>query len=245
MPQWFGVRVEPTTAEKAQKTIEHFLSSDSGHQVVTLNPEMLLAARKNKEFAQTLQQADLITYDGFGLVLMGGGEVKERLTGNDVLEMLFLLAQKNGSRILLLGGEGDQAIRAAEKVHSRFSNLVIKGNPGGQIVKEADGWRMDNDVMEEVRSFAPSILAVALGHEKQEMWIRDHLHHLPSVRVAVGIGGALAFLADDIRRAPSIMRKLGFEWLWRLVCEPRRIGRIFRAVVTFPILALSDKMKQL
>ena len=94
-------------------------------------------------------------------------------------------------------------------------------------------------MLERIRAFRPDILAVGFGHGKQEKWIADHLTTLP-VHIAMGVGGSFAFLSGRIPRAPKWMRLIGLEWVWRLVREPSRIGRIFRATVVFPVLAVWD-----
>ena len=97
--------------------------------------------------------------------------------------------------------------------------------------------------MEKIREEAPDILLIALGHGKQEKWIAAHLPELPSVKVAMGVGGAFDFIAGRVLRAPRILRRLGLEWLWRLILQPSRLPRIWRAVIKFPILVLRAKLQ--
>jgi N-acetylglucosaminyldiphosphoundecaprenol N-acetyl-beta-D-mannosaminyltransferase len=93
-------------------------------------------------------------------------------------------------------------------------------------------------------AYAPELLLVAFGHPKQEMWIARHLPDLPSVKVAVGIGGTLDYWSGAKKRAPQFLRSLGLEWFWRLMQEPKRWRRIFDAVVVFPSLVLWDKIRK-
>ena len=81
----------------------------------------------------------------------------------------------------------------------------------------------------------PDILFVAFGHGKQEKWINEYLRDLPSVKIAMGVGGAFDYLSGQTSRAPLWMRKIGLEWLYRLIREPKRLKRIWRAVIIFPI----------
>jgi len=84
---------------------------------------------------------------------------------------------------------------------------------------------------------------VALGAPRQEKWIAENLAKVPSVKVAIGVGGAFDFLSGKIRRAPVFMQKMGLEWFWRLMQEPKRLPRIFNAVIVFLWLVLREKIK--
>jgi len=86
-----------------------------------------------------------------------------------------------------------------------------------------------------------AILFVALGAPKQEKWIVENLKLMPSVKLVMGVGGAFDFMAGRARRAPKFLRAIGLEWLWRLFCQPRRIIRIFKAVVVFPWLVIRNR----
>ena len=91
----------------------------------------------------------------------------------------------------------------------------------------------DENLLKKINEKNPDIIFVALGGLKQEKWIDVNLKNLPSVKLAMGIGGAFDFISGKIKRAPLVMRKLGLEWLFRLFLEPRRIKRIFNATVRF------------
>jgi len=88
------------------------------------------------------------------------------------------------------------------------------------------------------------ILFVAFGAPKQEMWIARNLAHLKHIKVVMGVGGAFDFISGTIKRAPYWMRRIGVEWLYRLIKQPSRIGRIFNATIKFPIVFLGSKFKK-
>jgi len=99
----------------------------------------------------------------------------------------------------------------------------------------------EDEMIDAVLSAAPTIVLVGLGAPKQERWIARHADAFPSVRVMIGVGGAFDMWAGSRRRAPRAFRRLGLEWLWRLTLEPRRLPRIIRATVVFPVLAVFDR----
>jgi len=101
---------------------------------------------------------------------------------------------------------------------------------------------MDADqIIQAVNTSGAKLLLVAYGAPKQDLWIAKHLSKMPTVRVAIGVGGTFDFLSGTIKRAPRWLRSLGLEWLWRLILQPWRIKRIWTAVVIFPMLVLMSK----
>jgi N-acetylglucosaminyldiphosphoundecaprenol N-acetyl-beta-D-mannosaminyltransferase len=111
------------------------------------------------------------------------------------------------------------------------------------IVQKGDHLTLRPKVVFQPRvgSFRPAILFVALRAPKQEKWIAQNLAKIPSVKLAMGVGGAFNFISGRVKRAPRFLRLIGLEWLWRLICQPWRIKRIFKAVVVFPWLVVSSK----
>jgi len=140
-------------------------------------------------------------------------------------------------------------------VKEKFPNLKIVGaDDGGKINANGAGDR-DEETIKLINEANPDILFVAFGHGsnadwisgqgKQEKWIKMNLKKMPSVKIAMGVGGAFDFLSGKVIRAPKILRELNLEWLWRLVSEPRRFKRIFNAVIVFPYLVLQFRIKRL
>lgn len=239
-----GVKIGDEPLSRLRLLLEQFLRNDHGSQIVTVNPEMLLEAYRNDEFRQLLNKAAYTTADGIGIRYFSFGKVKNRITGNDLIKELVKLSLSHSRTICLLGGAGANAEKAASKLQLAFPQLSIHGESGGKIHYGED-WEMDAELLHRIRSLRPAILLVGLGHGKQEFWIRDHLQKLPSVRIAVGVGGSIDFLAGSVKRAPRLMQRMGLEWLYRVIQEPRRIGRIGNAVIVFPILVIFDKLKRL
>ncbi len=245
----FNIPIMNLTIPEVEARLRDFLMADGGRQVVTINPEFLVAARKDPEFTSILTGADLQTIDGFGLKLVGdlSGETCTRITGTDLLHSLSAIASEQNKRIMFLGGKNpDVGQRAADKIRMKYPQANIVTIYGGLIRKNSQSeWEMPSDLLDQIRAQAPDILFVALGQKKQEKWIHDHLSQLPSVKIAVGIGGVLDVLAGEIRESPAWMRRVGMEWLWRLIQEPRRFKRIVTAVIVFPVLCIYDRMKKI
>ncbi len=156
----------------------------------------------------------------------------ERVTGVDTMTDLCLALTKEHP-VFLLG--------AAPGIADKAAAVLKAKNPGLNVAGTYAGSPADSDAPEILRKIAVSgaqILFVAYGAPKQDVWIDRHLKELPSVKIAMGVGGRFDFIAGAQVRAPTAFRSLGLEWLWRVVREPKRIGRILTAVVVFPWMVL-------
>jgi N-acetylglucosaminyldiphosphoundecaprenol N-acetyl-beta-D-mannosaminyltransferase len=103
--------------------------------------------------------------------------------------------------------------------------------------------KLESDVVDRTNSFAPHLLFVAFGNPKQEIWIHKNLSKL-NIGSAMAVGGTLCYIAGLVALPPKWMESLGLEWLWRLIHEPKRIKRIWNAVVVFPIKVFQSKLSQ-
>lgn len=227
-----GVNVDSVTFEQALARVEFFLRSGRQHYIVTPNPEFILHAQKDKVFKSILNSADLSLLDGFGLYLAAPPfALKRRICGVDFMEALCQYAATERKKVFLLGAENGAAKKTVKSLTLKFPDLI------------AESRERHEDCEEVILRFQPEMLFVALGHPKQEKWIYENLRRFPSVKVAMGVGGSFDFLSGNVKRAPRLIRKLGLEWLWRLIIEPKRAKRIFNAVIVFPWLVIVSKIR--
>jgi N-acetylglucosaminyldiphosphoundecaprenol N-acetyl-beta-D-mannosaminyltransferase len=185
--------------------------------VVTLNPEILMRARREPDFHALLESAALVVPDGIGLVRAlrrRGHRRAVRVGGADLLEAYLPHARRLGYRVALVGAREGIAQRAARVLEHAF--------PGVDVV--ADGGDPTTATARRVGELAPHLVAAAYGAGRQERFLRDHLVTMRG-HVGVGVGGTLDFLAGSARRAPGPVRRAGLEWLWRLALEPSRWRR--------------------
>lgn len=185
--------------------------------VVTLNPEMVMRARRQPDFKAILETAGMLVPDGVGIVRAlrrRGFSGAMRVGGADLLEAYMPRAVKRGDRIALVGGVEDVAPRAAAALRQRF--------PGVDVV--SDGGDPTPATAARVALASPDLVCAAYGAGAQERFLRDHLETI-GARAGIGVGGTLDYLAGRLRRAPRAIRSAGFEWLWRLALEPSRWRR--------------------
>ncbi|HNV96990.1 MAG TPA: WecB/TagA/CpsF family glycosyltransferase [bacterium] len=230
------VNIDNIDYEKTISQIEKFITDDKQHYIVTPNPEIILKASCDSEFRAILNNADLSLPDGFGVILASiflGNPIYKRVTGSDLSNKLFELADKKQYKIFLLGGMGDSAEIAKTKLELKYKNIEIVGATSGfENIKDISAQENEN-IINIINNSGAQILFVGYGAPFQEKWIFDNLSKMPRVKVALGIGGVIDFVSGYAVRAPKLIRKIGMEWFWRLITEPRRIDRIFNAVVIF------------
>ncbi|MEN9558507.1 MAG: hypothetical protein RL141_876 [Candidatus Parcubacteria bacterium] len=211
--------------------------------IVTANPEILLAAKRDPAYAAALQKADLRVADGIGLVLIARlfGHTLHRVTGVDLAEAIIRDAAAQEEKIALIGGGEGTAEHALTALTQRHPNLHGIALHGGNITNDGVGDTANDEAMHRLILEAPDVILVAFGHPKQERWIANNLPNLPSVKTIIGIGGAIDYWAGNLPRAPRWMQSLGLEWLFRLFHEPTRWKRIWHAVVVFPLMTFLRK----
>ncbi|MBI5222422.1 MAG: WecB/TagA/CpsF family glycosyltransferase [Candidatus Magasanikbacteria bacterium] len=233
------IRVNEVDRIGALEKVAGFLSGNGQYKIFTPNPEMLVDARNDEYFRDVLNSGDLNICDGVGLVLATRGKLK-KIAGVDFMLDICGLAQEKNKSVYLLGSGDESVIKlAAEALKKKFSGLKICGFNKGLKIEKSEYQKIDydetgnEDLLYDIIMKAPDILFVGFGHGKQEKWIYENSAQLPSVKVAMGVGGAFDFLAGKAKRAPKFVRMLGLEWLWRLILEPWRIKRIFKATIVF------------
>ncbi len=231
-----SVRIDDLTPQEAVARCQGFILDGGAHQVVTVNPEFVVAAQDDAAFAGVLANASLAVPDGAGLLLAArwlGCPLRGRVTGVELSRRLAGLAACNGYRLFLLGAAPGVAQKAAGRLAADYPGLIVAGVFAGSP-DPAD----EAAIIATIRAAAPHVLLVAYGAPAQDKWIARNLSRL-GVPVCVGVGGVLDYLAGEAPYAPAWLRRLGLEWLYRLVRQPWRWRRIWRAVAVFPWLVLT------
>lgn len=218
-----GVPVHALSMEETLACAEAWLSAgQSAHLIVTLNPEMLMRARDDAVFWTLLQHTALNVPDGIGLVWAArrrGVPVPERVPGVELFEALCARAAQRGWRPFLLGAAPGVAERAAAVLEARYPGLQVAGCYAGSPAPEEE-----DAIVERVRATGADMLFVAYGAPAEELWLGRNLART-GARLGVGVGGAFDFIAGVTRRAPLWVRRVGLEWLHRLLLQPWRWRR--------------------
>lgn len=238
-----SVRIDALRYEEVLSFIKDAIENSRKVQIATVNNEFIVEAQKNKKFALVLDSCSLCLPDSAGIVWAINKIYKEKILktpGADLFNKICSLAKNKDFGIFLLGGRKGVGEISKAKLTKEYVGLNIVGSIDGIIV---DPSNCQENIINTINESRAEIVFVALGAPKQELWISNNLSRL-NPHVFIGIGGTLDFISGKIKRAPSWARKLNLEWLFRLIQEPKRFGRIVRAVIVFPYLILRSKSKR-
>ncbi|MFN3359944.1 MAG: WecB/TagA/CpsF family glycosyltransferase [Pseudanabaenaceae cyanobacterium] len=210
-------------------------SLGSGH-IVTLNAEMVMAARRHPRLRTVIQGAELVVPDGAGVVLYGRwrGHKIDRCPGIDLAARLLESAREKGQKVFFLGAKPDVIPRTVAHWQQQLPSLQIVGWHHGYFDAPAEG-----EILQTLHQTQPHLILVALGVPKQEIWIAEHRSLCPHA-LWMGVGGSFDIWAGVKKRAPQWLGRMHLEWLYRLLQEPSRWRRM-AVLPQFLWLALWDR----
>lgn len=254
--------IDAFTRKEVLDNIRLFLSSSQGHRIVTLNSEMAVKSEADEEFRDVINSADLSVPDGMGILcaasflkrkrnrffsdcvsmlltpfyaILSPGKITEvlpeKISGIDLIHAICASDFSKGKKIYLVGARSGVAKKAGAVLKEKYPQIEIVGAEEG-ISKNFSG-EENEKLVGRINSQAPDIIFVALGAPRQEKWISENLKKLPSVRLAMGVGGSFDVISGNIRRAPGFFQAHNLEWFWRLLLEPKRLRRIYNASFKF------------
>jgi N-acetylglucosaminyldiphosphoundecaprenol N-acetyl-beta-D-mannosaminyltransferase len=254
-----GVLVDNVTKAGFLVFVEKILKSDKTAYVVTPYSEFVVAAQHDKTFMTALNHADMVLADGIGIVWAGyylySGKyhdkkgltaklwsllgiwfdkknlyeiLPEKVSGSDVFLDVVEIVVKRKKRIFLLGGKEGVSFLTKRVLEQKFPKISIVGRFTGKVTKNNN-----SEIVNLINESKAEVVLLGLSYPLQEIWMYENRDKFPNVRLMMGLGGTFDFLTGKRKRAPKAMRWLGLEWLWRLLIEPMRIKRIYKATVEF------------
>lgn len=233
------VPVDNLRTGEAMEIITTFLRQEKARQaraVFFANVHSIQLAKKKHKFLDSLNRADLVLPDGSGLKLAGrlfGRPIRENLNGTDFTPKLLRKAEQEGWSVYLFGSGPDVVRQCCAVLKREYPRLEIAGCAAGFLTAD-----QEQKMIEEIRKKRPHLLLVGLGSPRQEEWIMQYGPQLP-VCVCMGVGGLFDFIAGKFRRAPLWMRRLGIEWIFRFLQDPKRKwDRVFVEIPEFLITVL-------
>ncbi|MFA5188328.1 MAG: WecB/TagA/CpsF family glycosyltransferase [Patescibacteria group bacterium] len=233
-----GSKINDISLNEAIGEIANFLLTGKKSYLVTPNPEICLVGYKDKQFRRIIQNSFISIPDGFGLKLgarIFGQKLFNITTGADLCWEVLKLAEHKNYSILFFEGRPQIGDRALNVISQKYPNLKIKFLDPGKVDKQGN---FENpNLIKQINEFHPDIILVNFGPPKQEYFISKNIEKIDT-KLMLGIGGSLDFISGRLNRAPESWRKLGIEWLWRLIQEPWRWKRIIKAVIIFPLACL-------
>ncbi len=216
-----GVTFDPVTMDEAVRLGMAQLDGDDCRYVVTPNAEIVWLCRDTEGFADVLNRALLVLPDGIGVLRasrMLDRPLPDRVSGVDFASGMMAAMANTDKKLFLFGAKPGVAEKAAQRLAEQYPGLTICGTHDGYF-------KDDGPVVEAINDSGADVVFVCLGAPKQELWMADHCQQL-NAKLMVGLGGSLDVFSGEAKRAPAFWQKLGLEWMYRLLKEPKRIKRM-------------------
>lgn len=216
-----GVRINNMNMNETVNAVKDLLNLNRPSLIFTPNSEIIYMAKNDEGFKAVLNSSDINTADGIGVVYASKilkSPIPERVAGFDLSKELLKHMNENALKLFLFGGKPGVAETAKKNISLQYPRIDICGTENGYF-ECSDG------IIEHINQTAPDFLFVCLGAPKQEKWMFENKDKL-NCKVMLGIGGSLDVYANTAKRAPSFFIKLNIEWLYRLMKNPSRIGRM-------------------
>ncbi len=222
-----GVFFDNVTLDEAAQLLRAAARENrSGVSVFTPNSEIVQLCIEDASLRDTINEGGLIVPDGIGVIKAArilGTPLKGKVAGVDLGRRVMAFAAEDGHPVALVGGKPGVAEEAASALQAAYPGLNICLTADGYFKKEGE----ENEaVLSRIRESGARIVFVCFGAPAQEKWIAANRDKLPEVNVLLGLGGSLDVYSGRVKRAPAIFVRLGLEWLYRLLKEPKRIGRM-------------------
>lgn len=224
-----GVFFDNVTLDEAAQLLRAAARENrSGVSVFTPNSEIVQMCIEDPSMMEKINGGGLVVPDGIGVIKAArilGTPLKEKVAGVDLGRCVIAFAAEDGYPVALVGGKPGIAEDAADALRKEYPGLNICLTADGYFKKEGE----ENEaVLCRIRESGARIVFVCLGAPTQEKWIAANRDKLPGVNLLLGLGGSLDVYSGHVKRAPAIFVRLGLEWLYRLLKEPKRIGRMMK-----------------
>lgn len=218
---YLGVDVSPLTYEGILREVDERMERREPSTIIAVNPEKIMSAQRDKTVKTMINDATFQIPDGVGVLLaskLKGGNIRERVTGVDMMGKLIEHAAHKGYSVFFYGAKEETVRKAVQNFETKYPNLHVAGYANGYVQDE-------EALVEQIAASGAQIIFVALGSPKQELWIKRNMPKLPDVLVYQGVGGSFDVYAGTVKLAPDFYRNNGLEWLYRLISDPKRLKR--------------------
>ena len=237
--KFLNTYIDNLTMNEALNVVDELVTQRTPSYVVTPNLDHIVTIETDSEFAEIYENANLIVADGKPLIWISKilkTPIKEKISGSDFFPKICELAAYKGYSIYILGAAEGVGKKAAENLKNKYPDLNIAGTYSPAFGFEEDNRELQK-IREKILKAKPDILAVSLGSPKGEKFIYRHLKEY-DVPLSISIGATIDFEAGKIKRAPEWISAIGFEWLFRITQDPKRLTKRYwnDAIRILPII---------
>ena len=219
---FFGAKIDPLTMPETLDVVAEIIEQRKMTQHVVVNAAKLVMMQKDKELRDIVNSCGLINADGQGIVwgarLLGVG-VPERVAGIDLFTNIVHMASERNYKLYFLGATQNVVTKVVELFQSKYPKLQVAGFHDGYFKGSEE-----TKIVEDIRHSQADVLFVAMGSPKKEIFISKYMRDM-SVPFVMGVGGSFDVVAGVTKRAPLWMQRVGLEWFYRFLCEPKRMWR--------------------
>lgn len=233
----FLKRIYDKSEKEYFKLLIKWLKNNEKKFIITANPETLTMAETDKEISKMLlNENNSVVPDGIAIVKackMLNIPVTERIAGVDIAEYLLYESSLLKKKVYLFGSKQEVIDGMKKVIEEKYSGIKLVGATNGYIEDK-------DKEFENIKKAKPDVVMVALGIPYQEKLIYEHLNDFEK-GIFIGVGGSFDVLSGTKKRAPKIFIKLNLEWLYRIMCEPKRLKRFWNNNVKFILKIKKEK----
>lgn len=218
---YLGIDVSALSYEGIIEDLGHRIEEGKQSTIIAVNPEKVMAAQRDPQVKELINASTYQIADGVGILLaakLKGGQITSRVTGVDMMSALLRFASEDGLPVYFFGAKEEVVTKAIANIKETFPTIKVAGYTNGYDKDE-------EALVQRIQQSGAKVIFVALGSPKQELWIQRNMPKLSNVQVFQGVGGSFDVFSGTVKRAPVAFRKLGLEWLYRLIASPSRIKR--------------------
>ncbi len=218
---YLGIDVSALSYEGIIEDLRNRIESGKQSTIIAVNPEKVMAAQRDPQVKELINASTYQIADGVGILLaakLKGGQITSRVTGVDMMSALLRFASEDGLPVYFFGAKEEVVAKAIANIQETFPAIKVAGYTNGYDKDE-------EALVQRIQQSGAKMIFVALGSPKQELWIQRNMPKLSNVQVFQGVGGSFDVFSGTVKRAPVAFRKLGLEWLYRLIASPSRIKR--------------------
>lgn len=216
--------VNNVTMQEALNAIESLIQEDKKSYIIAVNVDVIMKIESDQYLKKIIDKADMVLVDGKPLIWISQlykKNIKEKISGSDLVPELCKVATKMGYSIYILGGKEGVAVKAKKNLEKKYKGIKIVGTYAPKVGFDENIEELDN-INKKISEVHPDILIACFGCPKQEKWIYNNIQKY-NAKVSICAGATVDFLAGDVKRAPKWMSEYGLEWFFRFLQEPKRM----------------------